>query len=77
MNYFSNLWKIKLGDFGRGLVIAIIAMPLQIIYESVTATPMVLTFNWRAMLGAAIAGGVGYLIKNLATGQNGKLLTNK
>ncbi len=77
MDHFSNLWNVKLNDFGRGLIIAIIAMPLQIIYESVTATPMVLTFNWKAILGAAIGGGIAYLIKNFATGVNGKLMTNK
>jgi hypothetical protein len=38
---------------------------------------MSLVFDWRAILGAALAGGIGYLIKNLATGQSGKLLSNK
>ena len=77
MNYFKRLWTVDLGDFGRGLVIAVLTTPLTIIYQSVTATPMVLTFDWKIILGSAIAGGVGYLLKNIATGQNGKLLSNK
>jgi len=76
-SYFSKLWNVKLGDFGRGLVVAVVAVPLQIVYESVTSVPMVLSFNWKAMGGAALAGGVGYIVKNLMTGVNGKLLSNK
>jgi hypothetical protein len=40
-------------------------------------TPVTLVFNWKAIVGAAIAGGLGYILKNFATGANGNLLTNK
>ena len=76
MNCFSNLWTIKLSDWQRGLIVAILTTPLTIIYDSLMATPMVLTFDWRKIVGAALAGGIGYLLKNLLTGQGGKLLTN-
>lgn len=74
---FTSLWTIKLSDWQRGLVIAILSTPLTIIYTTVTSTPMTLTFNWKQILGAAIAGGVGYLLKNFFTGASGNLLTNK
>ncbi len=74
---FSELWTVKLSDWQRGLIVAILTTPLTIIYDSVMATPMVLTFDWKKILGAAIAGGIGYLLKNLVTGAKGNLLTDK
>lgn len=76
-NFFTDLWTIKLGDWGRGLVVAVFTAPLTIVYQSVTATPMTLVFDWKAIIGAALAGGIGYILKNLTTGSSGKLLTNK
>jgi hypothetical protein len=74
---FTTLWTIKLSDWERGLAVAILTTPLTIIYDTVTATPMVLKFDWKKILGAAIAGGIGYLLKNFFTGSKGNLLTNK
>jgi hypothetical protein len=37
---FTTLWTIKLSDWQRGLVVAILTTPLTIIYDTVTATPM-------------------------------------
>ncbi len=74
---FSNLWTIKMSDWQRALIIAIFTGPLTIIYDTVTATPMVLTFDVKKIIGAALAGGIGYLLKNVLTGVNGNLLTNK
>jgi IMP dehydrogenase/GMP reductase len=74
---FTQLWTVKMSDFQRGLAVAILTTPLTIIYDTVTATPMVLTFDWKRILGAALAGGIGYLLKNLFTGQQGSMLTNK
>lgn len=77
MNCFSNLWSVKLSDGWRALIVAILTGPLTIIYESVTAVPMSLTFNWKVIIGSALAGGIGYLLKNFFTGINGKVLSNK
>jgi len=65
-----------MSDWQRGLIIAILTTPLTIIYDTVTATPMVLTFDWKRILGAAIAGGLAYLLKNFGTGIKGNVLTN-
>jgi hypothetical protein len=77
MNCFTELWTLKLGDWERGLIVAILTAPLTIIYQSVMTTPITLVFDWKTILGAAIAGGIGYILKNFATGSNGKLLSNK
>ncbi len=72
---FTKLWTVQLGDWERGLIVAILTTPFTIIYDSLSAGA--LTFDWRKVLAAGLAGGVGYLLKNLLTGQGGKLLTNK
>lgn len=75
--FFAELWTVKLGDWGRGLVIAILTAPLTIIYTSLMATPMTLVFDWKVILGTALAGGIAYILKNFGTGSGGKLLTNE
>ena len=75
MNPFTNLWSVKMSDWQRGLVVAILTTPFTIIYDSMSQG--VLVIDWKKILAAAIAGGVGYILKNLLTGQSGNLLTNK
>ena len=72
---FTKLGTIKLGDWWRGLIIAIATTPLTIIYQSISAGT--LTFDWKAIVTTGIAGGIAYLLKNLGTGEGGRLLTNK
>ncbi len=71
----AKLWSLAQTDWARGLIVAIITAPLTIIYESVSKGALV--FNWNAIIAAAITGGIAYLLKNLATGAKGTLLTNK
>jgi len=66
-----------LGDWERGLIVAVLTTPLTIIYQSVMQTPVTLVFDWKAILGGALAGGIAYILKNLGTGEKGKLLTDK
>lgn len=75
MNSFTKLWTVKLSDWQRGLVVAILTTPVTIIYDS--AMTGTLTLDWKKIVAAAITGGCGYLLKNLFTGQQGNLLTNK
>jgi hypothetical protein len=75
-NFFTNLWTLKLSDWQRGLIVAVFTAPLTIIYQSVTTTPITLVFDWKAIVGAALAGGIAYILKNLATGSGGNLLRN-
>lgn len=72
---FTKLWNIKMSDWMRGLVIAILTTPLTIIYDSVSIG--VLTFDWKKIIATAIAGGIAYILKNVLTGQQGNMLTNK
>ena len=75
-NVFTDLWTIKMSDWQRGLIVAVITTPLTIIYQSLMATPVTLVFDWKAIIGAALAGGIAYILKNLATGSQGNILKN-
>jgi hypothetical protein len=73
-SFFTDLWTVKLGDWERGLIVAVLAMPLGIVYD--WATMEAFEFSWRAMVKAGVAGGLAYLLKNLGTGAKGRYLTN-
>lgn len=74
-NFFSTLWTVKLTDWQRGLVCAIMGMPIGVIYD--WATQATYVFSWRDLLKGAVAGGLAYIGKNFVTGTNGKILSNK
>lgn len=56
---------LNVGDFLKGLLIAVISSPLTIIGSSIDAGQM--TFNWKLIGGVAIFSGLSYLIKNIST----------
>ena len=76
MNPFSTLWTTKLSDWQRGLIVAVLSVPFTVLYDTLTTTPIVLTFDWKKILGASIAAGIAYIFKNFMTGKEGNLLTN-
>ncbi len=75
MNYFTELWTVKMSDWQRALVIAVLSGPFGIIYDSIMAGSF--TFDWKAIIKAAVVGFVTYFGKNFITGRNGNILTNK
>jgi len=72
---WSKLGSLKLGDWWRGLIVAIATTPITIILQSIDAESLV--FDWKAIIMGALAGGLGYILKNLGTGSAGNILTNK
>lgn len=83
------MFKLSLGDFGRGLIVAILS-PVVVAITAVLSTIIVSGFDvfgvdWTSLgkslinvsIIAAYGGLVGYLGKNFFTGENGKLFTNK
>ena len=75
MDIFTRLGVIKLSDFWRGLIIAVIMAVLTVVYESIQKGSFAI--SWNSVILAGLGAGISYLLKNLGTGQNGKLLTNK
>lgn len=70
MSSFGTLnWK----DFGKGLLIAVLTAIFTIIYTTVQAGS--LTFDWKAILTAAITAALAYISKNLFTNSQNQLGT--
>lgn len=74
-NIFTKLWTVKMSDWQRALVVAVLSGPFGIIYDSVMSWQ--LTFDWKAIVKAAVVGLVCYLGKNFITGAKGNIGTNK
>lgn len=73
-NIFTDLWRVKLSDWERGLVCAILGMPIGIVYDWATMDNF--EFSWRSLFKGAVSGGLAYIGKNLSTGRSGNLLRN-
>ena len=61
----SNFLALNGRDFLNGLIMAVLVPVLVIVENSVSAGG--LTFDWKSIGTAAIAGAVGYLVKNFLT----------
>jgi hypothetical protein len=60
----KQFWLGKL-DFLRALAVAALAAPLSLVYSAFQAGKF--QVDWTGMWHLAVAGGVGYLIKNFLT----------
>lgn len=72
----SNLWQLNFNDFWKGLILAVLTAVLTAIYEGIQKGSYQ-NINWKVVLTVAITSAVAYLLKNLATGSGGQVLTNK
>jgi len=72
---YADLWKWTKSDFARGLIVVVLSAVLTILLEMIKNAGLVLDVqDWQQVLTIAITSGLGYLIKNLATNKEGKLL---
>lgn len=79
---FKPLWRVSLGDWEKGLIVAVLGAAIGVLYEAFTG-PTPITLTWLALqpvlmsaLKGAIVAALAYIGKNFGTGANGKLLTN-
>ena len=61
----SKLFSINISDILKGLLMAVLTPAVYIIQSSLEAGEW--SFNWHNIAMAAVAGGVGYLVKNFFT----------
>lgn len=61
----SNLFSLNTRDAVNSLVMAILTPVVYLIQHTVETGS--LTFDWKAIGVAAVAGAVGYLVKNFFT----------
>ena len=69
----SNIFKLNLNDFFKGLLMAIGTGAILVIYTAFQSDCGLLCIDWMMALNAGIAGGLVYLIKNFFTDVEGKL----
>jgi len=74
MDCFTKLGTIKLSDFWRGFIMAIIMAVLTVVYESIQKGS--LSISWNTVALAGLGAGISYLIKNIGTGSQGNILKN-
>lgn len=58
----SKQGTLSISDIVRGLIMAILTPSILIIQQSLEVGT--LTFNWKEIAMASIAGGFAYLVKN-------------
>lgn len=61
----SKQFTINVSDVVKGLIMAVLVPVMTIISQSLEAGS--LTFDWKAISIAAVAGFVGYIVKNFLT----------
>ena len=75
----SNLFKLNVGDLGRGAVTALLAGVVWSVASVFTQSGFdIFSADWKTIINSALNAGmaafVGYLSKNLLTDSEGKLL---
>lgn len=58
----SKRFRINLRDAGRGLIVAMLSAGIAVVQTAFDQHTLV--FNWKLVVGAALSGGFGYIIKN-------------
>lgn len=72
----NNMFKISLGDVGRGLVVAVLASVFVYLLAILNAPGFsFLTIDYAEIARISLASGIGYLAKQLMTSDQGNLLT--
>lgn len=66
----SAFLSLDFKDLAKGLLMAILTPALLIVQQSLDLGS--LTFNWKQIAMASVAGAVAYLVKNFFTGNTSK-----
>lgn len=71
----SKLFKLNLKDFGKGLVVAVIAALLGALQQALETQGLNLaSFDWAEILNVVEAAFLAYITKNLLSDSEGKVL---
>lgn len=68
----STFLKLGITDLVKGLAVAVFTSVLTIVYNTVQTGSLV--FDWKAIITAALTAAIAYLMKNLLTNSEGKML---
>lgn len=68
----SSFLTLNTRDFVKGLFIAVITAVITVVYTTIqTGT---LSFDWKTISTTALSAALAYIMKNLFTNSNDKLL---
>lgn len=71
----STLFKLNLGDFARGAVVAVLAAVFAWLAQALNAPGFDFAhFQWDELLKIAVAAFTAYMSKNLLSTETGKFL---
>ena len=68
----SNFLSLGIRDFLRGLAIAVIAPVILVIQQSLEGGELI--FNWKLIATTAVSAGLAYIVKNLFTSPDSKII---
>lgn len=63
----SKFLSLDLMDFAKAFLMAVLTPAIVIIQQSLELG--ILTFNWKSIAMASVAGGFAYLTKNFLSGE--------
>lgn len=70
MSNMSKFLTLNVKDAIKGFVVAFFTAALTIIQQALTVG---MHMDWKAIASAGLAGGIGYILKQLLTDNQGKL----
>jgi hypothetical protein len=68
----STFMNLNVNDFIKGLAVAVLTSVLTIVYNTLQTGS--LSFDWTAIATTALTATIAYLMKNLLTNTEGKML---
>lgn len=68
----AKLFRLNLNDFWKGLVLSVLVAILTVAYNSIQAGGF--NIDWEMVATTAILTAISYLLKNLTTNSDGKIL---
>jgi len=71
----SSFFSLNLLDFAKGLFIAVLTSVITLLYTTIETGE--LTFDWKLIGTTALTSALAYIMKNLLTNSQGKLLTKE
>ncbi len=74
-NMSSKLFRINLGDLGRGILVAVLSTVFLAFGTALSAENFSFaSFDYASLLQVAMASGMAYVVKNFVTSEQGNLL---
>ena len=71
----SKLFRVNLGDLGRGLLVAVLSTVFLAFGAALNAENFSFaSFDYANLLQVAMASGLGYIVKNFISNSEGTIL---